>query len=65
MIDASTGEPVVMTARAPMPQAPSQEPVRVSPLRVLAYILMVAAGLLLGAIVGLIGLIFFGGVMLC
>lgn len=65
MIDAKTGEPVVITGQARMPATSLHEPARPSPVRVLAYIAAVAAGLLLGAIAGLIGLISFGGIMLC
>lgn len=65
MIDAKTGEPVVITGQASMPATLLHEPARPSPTRVLAYLAVVTVGLMLGAVAGLVGLILFGGVMLC
>lgn len=65
MIDAKTGEPVVITGQCPMPATLLHEPARPSPIRVLAYLAVVTVGLMLGAFAGLVGLILFGGIMFC
>lgn len=62
MIDPATGDPVIVTPSSLSPDTELDRPTRLSPGRVLAYVLVIGLGLVLGAFVGLL---FGGGLTLC
>ena len=65
MIDPATGDPVIVGPPTAIPDHVDDQRRRVSPGRVIAYMIVVPAGLLIGAFVAFIGLLFSGALQIC
>lgn len=61
MIDPATGDPVIVTPSTRSPEPALDQPTRLAPGRVLAYVVVVGLGLVLGAFIAFVGLLFSGG----